>query len=536
MTRSRAVGPEEVGQSAQRQWPTLRRAFLYPPLRDLTWEAQSGTLPGVLTGHEIRLDTTFVQRMSLLGAISADQVVAAATARMLNRFLRIPSDFGEALRMYAGIRETATDPDLARRLLDVYLTIWNDLDLALHRGMHAVLIRLYRASAQQAQGDGTKDFWQVAAGVIQRKLEVDLGLRHNLFYETVVEQLGGLRFLGGADHVAEAREFGAVLVAAGFTLQETPAQPTESPTLWPVETDPFLHATDIAAAVAGLGDFPDALLFLDELTRTGSLGQSPLVRSRWRFYDHLSRALNLVVHPRVLPSRKGRAYPVSLRGWQPDDGFGSLAPLQSRGRIGIPGITKRWLDVGPESQYHEPCYPTLIVIIDSSGSMVNADQAVSKAALTAVSAASTYLDLGQEVGVYNFSSNDLVVGPTRDRARVLQHVCAFQSGGTTFSVATLEDLLNRANGQLMDVLLITDLGIFNAQETYRLLAQCASLHRVFLVTAGGTEQDLAQARAALGPRVASFSLNTAAEGREDIARIVLGAVRDSLDSLGKEEP
>lgn len=537
MTEPERVNPVDVGWIAEQKLPELRRGFLYPPVRELKCEPQSGTLPGVLVGHEIHLDSTFVQRLAVLGDVSPDEVVAAATARLLNRSMRIPTDFGEALRMYGAIRESVLDQELARRLLDVYLTVWNDLDLALHRGFRETLTRLYRASALEASGDGTKDFWRVAAGVIQAKLGVNLGLRHNLFYETLVDDLAGLRFLAGADHVEEVRHFGAVLVGAGFTLQEkkNDGKPEEIVAVWPVESDRFLYAADIGTALAQFGDLPTALALLEEITRTAGLGLGPLARSRWRFYDHLARALCLTVIPRVLPSRRGRAYPVSLRGWQPDDGFRNLAPIQSRGRIGLPGVTKRWLELGPESQYNEPSYPTLIVIMDSSGSMANADQTASKAVLTAVAAANTYLDIGEAVGVYNFSSSDLVVGPTQDRATVLQYLCTFQAGGTTFSVAALEELLRRTNGELMDILLITDLGIWNPEETYGLLARCANLHRVFLVTAGGSAEQLAQARAALGPRVEWFSLDQTSQGTEDIARIVLGAIRDSLNALGGDE-
>jgi len=519
---------EKVRDIWWREWSEfLVPGLLEPESSDLLpWQ-----VPSLLADRKVLLNPAFIQRIVAQGA-NEEIAISTALARAINRFLRIPRDFGIALQMYAALREAICDPELARRFLETYLTIVNDMDLAAHRGFASELSHLYRVSAKALPPPPpTPDvldpfrYYRIVASLLQVRWGIDLGLDLvDEFWKSLVEELNQLEYLHATDPIDDVSQFGSILQRFGFCLGESKTAPDEEPpTVWPVEETMWQSLPEVSV---GIVDFIEehgtqGWIILEELTRTAH-GHC-LLRSRWLFYDLKTHLTRLTIEPRPIP-RHDRIYPVSLREWEPCDGIQNLAPHSSfGGKLAFPYLTKQWLLVGQESNYYEPDLPSLLVIIDSSGSMIDANLHESPAVVAATAAANVYLEHGQRVGVYNFSNEDLVLESTTNRSSVLRYLAAYQGGGTNLNPDAVQKLLHSSNGDEVDILIISDLGFGNWDATIQVIAKCADIHRVWVIATGSLPSALDTFRTALGSKVECLKI----ERPEDIPQIVLGAIKRS---------
>ncbi|MCS7241030.1 MAG: hypothetical protein NZ651_07295, partial [Candidatus Bipolaricaulota bacterium] len=214
--------------------------------------------------------------------------------------------------------------------------------------------------------------------------------------------------------------------------------------------------------------------------------------------------------------------------WTPEDGIDRLAPLASFGRVCTPGLTKKWLRSGRESNLVRQSLPDLLILIDSSGSMTNPCESVSYAVLAGIVAALTYLDHGSRVAVINFSSEDLILEFTRDRVKVEKYLVAYQNGGTTVHPDSIKRILHQARGPV-DILLISDMAISNLDEVVQAMTSFACSHRIFVFLITEDSKDLPQLQSKF-PRSVEWHK---VKNDQDLLNLVLGAVRKGLEDGGK---
>ena len=164
-----------------------------------------------------------------------------------------------------------------------------------------------------------------------------------------------------------------------------------------------------------------------------------LESNRWWFYHHLAEKYGMeVLKTTVNP--EGQSFNVSITSWNPEDGL-HVIYIPPLGKIGIPGLTKKWLRSGPESRLVRQEVPDLVVIIDSSGSMPDAVALTSYPVLAGFVVARTYLAQGSKVAVVNFSGGVLVQEFTTDDVSIYKHLAAFQGRGTTFPTQMVDEVL-----------------------------------------------------------------------------------------------
>lgn len=539
-------------QTAERIMQRERRDLLFPPPLRVELGQVDSAFAGGLVGRKILLNQKFIQEM--MGRdVTPETIIQAVIDRSLNRFVRVPESFAQMLRLYAALREAILDVETARKHLEIYLALWNEMDLYFHRGKGERLVELYRASLAIPQEEQKRlpIHYLILVSVLQERWGVDLGLDRELLrgWESLAKRLAQIDYLYSDDRDGDIKVFGRLFSACYHKVEEVIGSRTEEkekekpPVHWPLENtlDSFLSGKDIREGIAefleAIGDLRKALRLLEEFSAClpevkQLLGEVALLEgSRWWFYETLAEPYRLSIVKK--PSEQtGRVYPVSLKPWGPEDGLGKLAPLASFGPLGLPGITKRWLDSGPESQLHDQQVPDLLVVIDSSGSMPNAGTSKSFAVLGAFVAANSYLDYGSRVAVVNFSSSDLVLDFSTDRATIYKYLAAFQGGGTTLRVSTIENLLGKDQRRReTDILLITDLGLASFEQTLKELAKHARIHRIFVLLVNADSKKEEQAQELLTESVEFFRV----EREEDIPRIVLGAVQRSFGIGGQRE-
>ena len=535
-------------QAAEQLMHRERRDFLFPPPLGVELGQVDSAFAGGLVGRKILLNQNFIQQMVASRDVPAEAIIQAVIDRSLNRFLRVPESFAQMLQLYAALREVILDAETARKHLEIYLALWNEMDLYAHRGKGERLVELYRASLAIPEEEQRKlpIHYLILVSVLQERWGIDLGLDPELLrgWEPLARRLARIDYLYSDDRERDIEKFGRLYSRCYVKVEKVVGSRAEEekkekpPVHWPLENtlDSFLSGRDIREGIAefleSIGDLKEALQLLEEFSASlpeikQLLGEVALLEgSRWWWYEVLAEPYRLSIVKKPF-EQTGRVYAVSLKRWDPEDGLDRLAPLASFGPLGLPGITKRWLYSGPESQLRDQQVPDLITVIDSSGSMPNASTSKSFAVLGAFVAASSYLDYGSRVAVVNFSSSDLVLEFSTDRTTIYKYLAAFQGGGTTLRVSTIEKLLGK-NRRETDILLITDLGLASFEQTLQELAKHARTHRIFVLLVNANPETEEQARERLPESVEFFRV----EREEDIPQLVLGAVQRSFDQVG----
>lgn len=141
-----------------------------------------------------------------------------------------------------------------------------------------------------------------------------------------------------------------------------------------------------------------------------------------------------------------------LSEWNPSDGVRKMNPLRSGGKI-IPGVTKRWVEDNYYTYGQKRKIPDSIIVIDSSGSMVEVSSGYSYAAIAAVSAAIQYMENGSKVDVINFS-NTACVTKYENPNKVLEAILEYQGDSTNFPSKEVKQLLEEDKDR--DLIIITD--------------------------------------------------------------------------------
>lgn len=537
-------------QVTQQALPKERRDFLFPPYLEIEVADVDRSFPGGLIGRKILVNPQFITEMAQRRGISPQTIVRAVIDRAFNRWLRVPQSFAQTLRLYAALREVVQHEQTARKHLDIYFALWNEIDLFENRGKGDDLVALYRASLAIPKEEQKKlpIHYLILVGVLQQRLCIDLGLDRSLLWgwQALAEELAKIDYLHSIDRKRDIQRFGDLYGRVCYHIEtkvigEQQEQRPDEPVHWPLENalDTFLSAQDISEGIdIFLDEFPDkekALKLLAEFSALSPevrqlLGQTLLLeQSRWWWYAHLAQQYRLGIEKK-LSQQTGRVYPVSLKRWLPEDGVFHLAPLATFGPVGLPGITKRWLHSGPESRLYERQVPDLIIVIDSSGSMPDPNTDKSFAVLGGIVAADSYMDYGSKVAVINFSDQDLELEFSRDRTQVYKYIAAAQWGGTMLHPETIDKLLQKSQGEV-DVLIITDLGLGDFDATIAKIAEQAKTRRIFFFLINASDETAQQTRQMMPESVEFFSV----QNDEGLLKIVLGAVQRSFEGQAKTE-
>ncbi len=107
----------------------------------------------------------------------------------------------------------------------------------------------------------------------------------------------------------------------------------------------------------------------------------------------------------------------------------------------------------------------LVLIIDSSGSMVNPELTLSTAVISAMTIAMHYIENGK-VAVANFSDETRITEFTNDEDTVYHAIYEYQGGSTYLDTKKVEEILDESQNK--DVVMITDEQISNYKETINL--------------------------------------------------------------------
>ena len=502
-------------------WSEVRERHLFPELPPPVWADGEPRVGLDIRNKRISLSPSFVD--SLAEKIDPQDMVAGLLDHAVSHYLYCPWDLTTHLKLFREAKKVLGDRDLARRATDCFMDVVADTNCLLRtqtsiptlyrrlpaRGLQAVIYSLYQR------------IWGIELGA-------DIG-------GGLVRKLSRLPYLDRSRWFDSIRRFALIVKP----LLEKEALAGELDATGPMgrhqlsqysRADLEQGLREMARDLASPSEFAEIMHdFENEIQEVlgasgqgmGS-GQGRPVEANMFFYMKLAENHRLPLRKKPL-QESGALYPHHHTPWEAGRPYQEIDPWTSFGRI-MPGITQTWQRIEGEIFGHEEQTPDCMILIDSSGSMVNPVRQLSHAVLGAACAGEAYLRNEARVAVYNFS--DALAGAyrilpySRNRQEIYETLCHYHGGGTRLRVVDIETLQTERQP---DIFLITDMQISNLAALIRYFNQCPN--RVAAVHFNRNEQ-VREFRdsTALNPNVSIYAV----EKQEDIPRIVLGKIRRDL--------
>jgi len=243
------------------------------------------------------------------------------------------------------------------------------------------------------------------------------------------------------------------------------------------------------------------------------------------FYMKLAENYSLPIKKTPI-EKSGSLYPYSHSPWELGKPFRDIDPWSSFGKL-MPGITQIWERREGDTFGEEEGTPSCIIMIDSSGSMINPRQHLSYAVLGAACASDAYLRNDATVAIYNFSDAKAggrqILDFTRKRMKIYQTLCHYFGGGTKLDIDDIEALQHPSQP---DIFIITDMQITNLEVLIDYLNGLEN--RVTTVHIGENEHVRQFKRSVeIRKNISIYSI----QKKEDIPKIVLGKIREYFRSV-----
>lgn len=268
--------------------------------------------------------------------------------------------------------------------------------------------------------------------------------------------------------------------------------------------------------------------FEEELKELGFGNRDGIGRGRGESVDadmlfYMKLAENYSIPIRKVPMKKsGSMHLHSHSPWEIGKPIHDIDVWTSFGKI-IPGITQVWNKREGDIFREMEGTPDCIIMIDSSGSMINPTRSLSYAVLGAGCASDAYLRVESKVAVYNFSDAPAggkeLLDFTTKRKDVYRTLCRYFGGGTNLCPEDMETLGAKSKA---DIFIITDMQITNLEKVIEYFSDIEN--RITAVYIGQDNKYTKRFRQATMERrnITMYSV----EKKEDIPRIVLGKIMD----------
>lgn len=517
---------EEKDKTLKEVWTRVRSKHLYPELPSPTWAEQEDRVAIDIKDKRITISEPFVEELSQF--MDPEDAISGLLDHAVSHYLHCPWDFSTHLKLYKEAKRVLRDKQMAQKATGYFMDVVADTMCLSQKESH--LPQVYRHLKRGIMDEAIHALYQKIWGV-------DLGVKG---YEELARKLSRLPYLDRSRWTETVKKF-AKIVQSLLEVEEkfgglNRPNPMGEHSLQQYSPDDVEEGLkQFAREVASPGefkeiveDFEEELLEALEPNERGmGLGPGRSIDADVLYYMKLAE--NYALPVRKTPMEKsGALYPYQHIPWEVGMPFRDIDPWTSFGKI-MPGITQMWQRREGEMFGREEGTPDCIILIDSSGSMINPRQSLSYAVLGAACACDAYLRNDARVAVYNFSDakagGSEILPFTRHRTSIYKALCHYFGGGTKLLVEDIEALQTSLNP---DIFLITDMQITNLESLIKYFNE--KPNRVTAVHIGDNEHVRTFRKSmALKKNVAIFSV----EKKEDIPKIVLGRIRDYFHGTGR---
>jgi hypothetical protein len=522
-------------------WPKLRKKHLYPEIpipkvREASEQEKSESEKEEDVGLEMKqkqltINGAFVSQMK--GKMPQKRVIEALLDHGITHYTFCPWDFHTHLRLYAAAKKVVGDKELAKQVSNHFIDVIADTHCVKKR--FTEIPELHRNLKKGA-------IEEVIASLYQKIWGMDLGIPPSKMgvkgRTDIVRRLARIPYLDRSRWGESIQKFARTLKplliedqkeqgGQGGKGERNPQGEHDLNHYSSEEIDQGLR--DYARQTMTLSEFKDVVEdFSDELRGAGygmeggmGRGQGNSVDADVLFYMKLAENYSIPIKKFPL-EEKGSLHPHSHCPWEIGVPFQDVDVWTSFGKI-MPGITQVWTKREGKGRGKIEGTPDCLIVIDSSGSMINPRKSLSYAVLGAACATNAYLHNNSKVAVYNFSDAPMggkdILNYTDRREDIYRVLCKYFGGGTALD---LEDLMPLIQGKkTLDLFIITDMKITNLEALIGFFGQIQN--RVTAVHIGDNPYAARFERAV--ERRKNISIYTV-KRTEDIPHIVLGRIRD----------
>lgn len=522
-------------------WPRLKKKHLYPEIpipkvreapKQQEGESEKDEDVGLeMKQKQLTINGAFVSQMK--DKMPEERVIEALLDHGITHYTFCPWDFHTHLRLYAAAKKVVGDKELAKQVSNHFIDVIADTHCVkkrfteipeLHRNLRKGAVEEVIASLYQK-------IWGMDLGIPPSKM----GVRGRT---DIVRRLARIPYLDRSRWGESIQKFARTLKplfiedqkeqgGQGGKGERNPQGEHDLDHYSSEEIDQGLR--DYARQTMALSEFKDVVEdFSDELKGAGygmeggmGRGQGNPVDADVLFYMKLAENYSIPIKKFPL-EEKGSLHPHSHCPWEIGAPFQDVDIWTSFGKI-MPGITQIWTKREGKGKGKMEGIPDCLIVIDSSGSMINPRKSLSYAVLGAACATNAYLRNNSKVAVYNFSDAPMggkdVLNYTDRREDIYRVLCKYFGGGTALD---LEDLTPLIQGKKkLDLFIITDMKITNLEALIGFFGQIQN--RVTAVHIGDNPYATRFEKAF--ERRKNISIYTV-KRTEDIPHIVLGRIRD----------
>jgi hypothetical protein len=507
-----------------RLWQKVRGKHLFPEIPRPTVGETEGNVALEMKNKQITVSQEFLDRLG--NKLGRDDALEALLDHGLGHHTYCPWDLKTHLTLYAESKRVVKDKDMAKRAAGFFMDVVVDTNCV--KRDRTTLPRLYKNMEK-----GPVE--QVICSLYENIWGTDLNCQAD---NRLVRRLARIPYLDRKRWPESVHKFTRVIkqVLEEEAEQDSGDQGEKSDTMMgdhdlssfsKDEVDQGLR--DFARETSGLKEFREIVEdFEGELKELGYGAEGGMGRGTGGLIDadvlyYMKLAENYAIPVRKMPlEKRGYMHPHSHRPWELGKPVQEIDVWTSFGKI-MPGISQTWKKRFGETFGDEESTPDCIIMIDSSGSMINPRKNLSYAVLGAACAADSYLRNGARVGAYNFSDapmgNRILLDFSSDRQEIYRVLCKYFGGGTALNLKDMDPLMKGAENP--DVFLITDMKITNLGKVITYLTGIKN--RITAVYIGESNYALRFSEA-MGDKgnTSIFQVSR----KEDIPKIVLGKIKE----------
>ncbi len=497
-------------------WPQVRRKHLWPELAvPLVGDINSSV---AMRMHDKQITLNEATCNELAEHLPVATVAEALLDHGISHYTRCPWDFATHLQLYSTAKSELGRKSLAKLATDAFIDVVANTSCV--RDLPTEIPNIYRHLGGGALEGALTALYTHIWGI-------DLEGSGD---PALVRRLGRIPYLDRQQWMSSLRRFSRLLQPL-FEEETRQQQQTHVPlALGRLSLDSYSQAEvwqglqAFAQQVSDIQQFRDTVGdFTEDLSRLGfGTGRGRTVDADILFYMQLAQTYRLPI--RSLPmERNGSLEPYSHVPWEASKPVQDIDIWTSFGKL-LPGVSQTWVRREGATYGQREGTPDCLVILDSSGSMINPREHMSFAVLGAGCAVEAYLRREARVAVYNFSDANMdgktVLPFSQDRQSIYKGLCAYHGGGTSLKLRDIEALRRTATSPLPDLLLITDMQITNLEEVVGYLTGVNG--RITVIHIGeNNATDRFRHVMRNHPRLCVFTV----QDRQDIPPIVLGQVQ-----------
>lgn len=458
-------------QSLDEAWDDTKKLYSYPPIKKPEFTDSTSTAAIDMSNHKITISKKFVNKVMNNAAknnykLENTTVLKGLLHHEVNHYMLCPYDLETMMKIENEISKVTENN--AHLITNYFTDVVINLDL-MKRKKRMEVSEVYRHIDKIHPVD------QLMCGLYQNKTRTDFGVEINSpGLNSRLDALGKIDYLNKKKWLKSSRKFAELI---HDLINDQNKHDLLNIDDW--DTDSYDDG-EIEKGLCDIAKELDIDEFKGTIERAGIKENSIQQGIDVLYYDQQSKKYLMNVKPRNV---KGRVIQnTEHKKYELSDSYSSIDVFNSFGKF-MPGFSQVWKSVEESVDGSLKGVPDLVLALDTSLSMPDPTTSLSPAVLGAFCAAKLYLEKGSAVATYNFSDSIYYTGFSRDKATIYKNLALFQGGGTFFDVALLSSLINSTKTKA-DLMIVTDMGILNFEETMGYLRSIEKANRISILWIG----------------------------------------------------